>query len=390
MMSLMYLGRTKLLLLLQRMMPFDVKKFSLILLLFTLGQIVVSLLFDLSTFVISRGDSTFYFNAASHVTELSSFESLYSGYIYLIFFSQIISNSGILMVAIQAIFVITAAYAMFSLAQDYGGSLASWVAVSFYLLAPMLSQWTRYILTESIFYSLIVIGLRLATLKSNWSGAAIIPLTVLLTTLRPNGVLIGCAVLTIFVLEKLREPSKRIFLIFSIWIFCGFFLLSGGGESQGSFFEKTLEGNVVFGVKELNFDMPQPDSLDRSNFAYAKYIFDNPIPNVEIGLLRIFWELKQFRPWYSASLNLFLMVTMASFFLFSFIGLIKIWRKPLLKAITILTLPSAILIALTWAIWEGRFGWWFMVVWIPLFGIGVGKVVGAVYLRINPTARSSK
>ena len=146
----------------------------------------------------------------------------------------------------------------------------------------------------------------------------------------------------------------------------------------------------MFGVKELNFDMPQPDSLDRSNFAYAKYIFDNPIPNVEIGLLRIFWELKQFRPWYSASLNLFLMVTMASFFLFSFIGLIKIWSKPLLKAITILTLPSAILIALTWAIWEGRFGWWFMVVWIPLFGIGVGKVVGAVYLRINPTARSSK
>jgi hypothetical protein len=386
----MYLGRTNLLLVLHKMKSFNGKKFSVILLLFILGQIVVSLLFDLSTFVISRGDSVFYFNAASHINDLSSFERLYSGYIFLIYFSQIISSSGLIMVAIQSIFVIVSAYAMFSLAQDYGGSLASWVSVSFYLLAPMLSQWTRYILTESIFYSLIVIGLRLATLKSNWSAAAIVPITLLLTTLRPNGVLIGCAVLTIFVLERLREPSKRIFLIFSIWIFCGFFLLGGGGESQGSFFERTLEGNVVFGVKELNFEMPQPDSLDRSNFAYAKYIFDHPIPNLEIGLLRIFWELKQLRPWYSASLNLFLAVTMASFFLFSFIGLIKVWRKPLLKAIAILTLPSAILIALTWAIWEGRFGWWFMVVWIPLFGIGVGKVVAGAYLIISPTARPSR
>lgn len=387
----MYLGRTNLLQLLGIIKAFNKKKFFIILLLFLLGQFVVSLLFDLSTFVISRGDSMFYFSGAKHITELSSFERLYSGYIFLIYFSQIISNSGILMVVIQSIFVIISAYALFSLAQDSGGSLASWVSVSFYLLAPMLSQWTRYVLTESIFYSLIIIGLRLATFKSNWSAAAIVPVTLLLTTLRPNGVLIACAVLSIFALEKLRESSKRIFLVFSIWIFCGFFLIGGGGAgdaSQGSFFEKTLEGNVVYGVKEFNFKMPQPDSLDRSNFAYVKYILDNPIPNIEIGLLRIFWELKQIRPWYSASLNLFLMVTMMSFFLFSFIGLVQVWRKPLLNAIAIMTLPSTLLIALTWAIWEGRFGWWFMVSWIPLFGIGMSAAVDIICKRINSTIRS--
>ena len=151
----MYLGRTNLLQLLRTIKAFNKKKFFIILLLFLLGQFVVSLLFDLSTFVISRGDSMFYFSGAKHITELSSFERLYSGYIFLIYFSQIISNSGILMVVIQSIFVIISAYALFSLAQDSGGSLASWVSVSFYLLAPMLSQWTRYILTESIFYSLI-------------------------------------------------------------------------------------------------------------------------------------------------------------------------------------------------------------------------------------------
>jgi len=390
----MYLEKTNMFRILQKIRGFNWSKFSLILVLFLVGQVTVSLLFDLPGIVISRGDSFFYFSGASHIAELSPFERLYAGYIFLLHFSQIISSSGILMVVIQSIFVFVAAYAMFSMAEEYGNTIAGWISVSFYLLAPMLSQWTRYILTESIFYSLIVISLRLATLKVSWSHLPMIPVALLLFALRPNGIIIACAVLSIHVLIKFFRISTRVGLIVSIWTFCllfGVLILGGGGVSgdsvQDSVFEKTIQGTVIYGVTERYVRMPQPDSVDRSNFAYVKYILENPVANLKIGILRVYWELKQIRPWYSTSLNLFLIVTMASFYLFSFIGFIRTWRKDLVKAIAILTLPSVVLISLTWAIWEGRFGWWFMVTWIPLFGIGMSAVVDMLYRRINRTAR---
>lgn len=394
MMFQMYLEKTNMFRTLQIIRGFNWSKFSLILVLFLVGQVTVSLLFDLPGIVISRGDSFFYFSGASHIAELSPFERLYAGYVFLLHFSQIISSSGILMVVIQSIFVFVAAYAMFSMAEEYGDTMAGWISVSFYLLAPMLSQWTRYILTESIFYSLIVIGLRLATLKVSWSHLPMIPVALLLIALRPNGIIIACAVLSIYVWIKFFRISTRISLIISMWSCCvlfGVLLLGGEGVSgdsvQSSIFERTIEGNVIYGVTELNVRMPQPDSVDRSNLAYVKYILENPVANLKIGMLRVYWELKQIRPWYSTSLNLFLLVTMASFYSFSFIGFVRAWRMDLVKAIAILTLPSVVLISLTWAIWEGRFGWWFMVTWIPLFGIGMSAVVDMLYRRINRTAR---
>jgi hypothetical protein len=383
----MSLGRTSNLTISQKFKSFDFRKFTIILLLFTSGQLVVSFLFNLNRFVISRGDSAFYFAAANHVTQLSDFEKLYSGYIFSLRLSQIISSSGIFMVAIQGIFVILASYSMFSLAKDYGGSLAGWVSVSFYLFAPMLSQWTRYILTESIFYSLIVIGLRLATLKHSWNQFAMIPLILLLVSLRPNGVIVACAILSIYVFSKVSTKSIWVSLVSFIWVvglLFGANSLSGDATEesvQSSIFQKTLEGSVVYGVQDLNYQMPKARSLERSTGAYIKYVIENPIPNLKIGILRVYWELKQVRPWYSSALNVFLYLTMGAFYTFGLFGLIQIWRKPMVKAIAMLTFPSVLLIAITWAIWEGRFGWWFMVTWIPLFGIGVAKLTRVIFLR---------
>jgi hypothetical protein len=371
----------------QKFKRFDFRKFAVISIMFVFGQLAVSLLFNLKSFVISRGDSAFYFSAASHVTELSDFERLYSGYIFSLRLSQTVSSSGMFMVVIQATFVILASYSMFSLAKDYGGLLAGWVSVSFYLLAPMLSQWTRYILTESLFYSLIVIGLRIATLKLYWSQLAMIPVLLLLSFLRPNGVIVACAIFSIYVLGKISTKTTRISLVSFIWIIGLLFSvnsISGDASEksvQNSIFQKTLDGNVVYGVKELNYQMPQSLSLDRSTTAYIKYVIENPISNLKIGTLRVFWELKQVRPWYSTSLNLFLCFTMGAFYIFSIFGLVRIWRKPLVKAIAMLTFPSVLLIAITWAIWEGRFAWWFLVTWIPLFGIGVAKLARVFFLK---------
>jgi 4-amino-4-deoxy-L-arabinose transferase-like glycosyltransferase len=358
---------------------FEIRKFTVIIFLFVSGQAVVSNLFGLNTFVISRGDSFFYLAASARVPELNSFDKLYSGYIYLLHASQVVSNSGILMVLIQATLVILASYSLFSIAGELGGSTAAWISTIFYLLFPLLTQWTRYILTESIFYALIIIGMRLATYgKSKKITPLLVLVVTLLVSLRPNGIIIGCAVMTVFILSNVKASSFKASFIILIWAlgtFFGLILLGSntGGQItvQNSIFEKAIEGTVVYGVEETYYKMPIPSSLDRSNGAYIKYILEHPADNIRLGAIRLFWEFKQIRPWYSGSLNLFISFTMFIFYLFSLIGFIKVKHKVVRRSIAVLTIPSVALIAGTWAIWEGRFAWWVLVCWIPLFGLGL-------------------
>jgi len=375
----MSLERTKMGKLNSKSIEYEIRKLVVFVALLAFGQVLVSILFGLNTFVISRGDSLFYFGASARVSELTSFEQLYSGYIYLLHISQFVSDSGILMVLIQTTLVILASYSLYSIAEELGGSRAGWISAAFYLLFPLITQWTRYILTESIFYALIIIGMRLATLrKSKWSTPSLICVVIILTLLRPNGVIVACALVTVFILANFKFILVKAPLILLIWAlgsFYGLMLLGSNSVGQvtvqNTIFERTLEGNIVFGVKEISYKMPSPSTSDRSNGAFINYILEYPADNLRLGALRLFWEFKQVRPWYSNSLNLFISLAMLNFYLFSLIGLIMVRHKVIVRSIAVLTIPSATLIAGTWAIWEGRFAWWVLVCWIPIFGFGL-------------------
>jgi 4-amino-4-deoxy-L-arabinose transferase-like glycosyltransferase len=153
----MFLQRIKAGISLRFSLEFNKSKLLIIVFLFLAGQIMVSLLFNLNSVIISRGDSLFYLQSADEVLDLNSFQKMYAGYIFALHLSLLVSQSGLMIVIAQALLVIFSAYSLFSLTKEYGDDLAAWISTSFYLLFPMLTQWTRYILTESIFYSLIII-----------------------------------------------------------------------------------------------------------------------------------------------------------------------------------------------------------------------------------------
>ena len=50
-------------------------------------------------------------------------------------------------------------------------------------------------------------------------------------------------------------------------------------------------------------------------------------------------------------------------------------KSKLIFATTLITIPSLIIIGFTWSIYEGRFGWWFLVSWIPLAAIGTQRKI---------------
>ena len=53
--------------------------------------------------------------------------------------------------------------------------------------------------------------------------------------------------------------------------------------------------------------------------------------------------------------------------------------------VTGLSLPFMALIGVTWAIWEGRFGWWFLFVWTTWVGIGAERLMEVIRLRSRST-----
>ena len=160
--------------------------------------------------------------------------------------------------------------------------------------------------------------------------------------------------------------------------------------SKNAFGPHAWAGTVVHGVPETAIAMPEPATDDPSNAAFVRYALEHPIAVAQLGATRIWWEMKQVRPWYSDQLNTFLTITMTGFYVLAAIGMGSARRTSLNLALMIISLPFAAVIAATWAIWEGRFGWWFLVLWTVWAGIGAQVLIarGGRHLPLDSRLRS--
>jgi len=260
----------------------------------------------------------------------------------------------------------------------------------------MVAQWSRYILTDSLFYAFIVLStselIRIIK-KDSVSYKKIFLYLIIVITLRPNGIIF---VATVALIALTYLTSTKIKKIFSVGLIITVFLLAAlfsptlnSGNELNNFGPQAWNGVVVHGVEEEKIDMPQPDELDTSNKAYLIYISKHPMSMLELGTKRVWWELKQVRPWYSKNLNNYLKVSMAFFYITSAIGFWVSRKEITTKAITGITIPFVILIGATWAIWEGRFAWWFLSLW-TLWSAKGSKILITGFPRFNLVKKNNK
>ena len=100
-------------------------------------------------------------------------------------------------------------------------------------------------------------------------------------------------------------------------------------------------------------------------------------------------ELKQVRPWYSQSLNAFTAVSMSGFYLLAAIGAWRSRASTITLVVAGISVPFMGLITMTWAIWEGRFGWWFLVLWTVWEGVGCQTLIDSARRRIASPSQPS-
>ena len=334
------------------------KRYQKIVFIFLLGQIIATLyLFSMRGFDITPMvgfDSFFYIDSAERFPDLLPKQRNYLGMAIIVKFASLIGPTRWIFVILNSIAAIVSGEFLWQITKKYSSNFCAWIAVYVWLLNPLTAQWTRWLMTETLYFSAVIIWLWIFIFRRSF---LLFLFSALATTLRPNAftLLVSAVICSCVIKQKLNFRKVLILtslciLVFSILIY---YIFGSYDGAKNYLIESFSEGEVIWNMPETFIE------YSTSPFYYINLFFR-----------RIGWELIQVRPWYSFKNNFFITIFMSSFYILSIRGAWFIRKSKLLKAITFITVTSLIVIGVTWSIYEGRFGWWFLVSWIPLVAIG--------------------
>ena len=358
---------------------------------FAIGQFATGLLFSLPFGPIESPDTGFYLSAADNFpSSVSGSIFGYVGFIGLLKIGLTLGSGVLFIIAVNSVGVIAASLALLSLGRRYGGEIPGWLAVIFYLLHPLVNQWTRYVLTETLFYAGVLLTaycLGRSIDLNRWSWAPLWLVAGFTSTLRPNGIVLLGAVITVLTLSRQPRLIRHALIMLATWMTVLALAVSSPAltATRGDFATEAWSGTVVHGAPETSIAMPEPTGLDSSNAALIGYALNHPVDVLRLGTTRVWWELKQVRPWYSNELNFFLTVSMTALHSLALVGAWSMRRSQLNLIVISISVPFGMVIAPTWAIWEGRFGWWFLVLWTVWAGIGANRLISPLIKRLPTT-----
>ncbi len=336
-------------------------------------------------------DSKGYLQAAAELPALRTEYLTKTLYILLLRFDQELSLGGWGVVLLQLVMLALAGAAMASLVARHHGDRAAVLAAAVLVMNPQISQWVQVIHTDSLFISLsVVLAIVLARfLELRTSPLLPLLLGAALVFLRPNGLgaLVGVIVVVILRMRRFRAVTAFV----SIAVVATVLLLAPGfqtpGGEENSLAARTYEGLVIWmGESDVRITMPtpaQPDDL--TNAGLVRYAATHPLAVLRLGLLRVGWELIQIRPHYPTAVNGIVALQMLMLTVLALIGLRGSVRASLGPAVLALSAGLLLVIAGTWAVAEGRFGWAVLAMWSPWIGIGAD----ALLERLRPRRSGS-
>jgi len=332
--------------------PLVLRLFGLLLLL-VLGQLLVTWLIELPSGPVLAGDSGFYLDGAQRFPHLLPKQRPYVGMIaYLRVCGWWAQAPWVALIA-NSLTVWAAALALWQIAAHWAGPRAGWTAAAIWLLNPLTAQWTRYVLTEPLFFAAVIGWLWLALFRPGWGFLAC---SAALSTLRPNGFTLIAAALTWWLGLNLQPRRWAILLIVLGWLVLMASLV--------------LLVPLITPVANKVPQMLASGTVIHSHPELAVPMNHGVLSVLRLMITRLGWELAQWRPWYSLRLNVYIAVFMSAFYVLALRGAWLIRKSRLFWAVILISLPLMALIMATWAIHEGRFGWSFLVAWIPWVAIG--------------------
>ena len=364
--------------------------------LFLLGQVILLALTPLSRAAAPLGgsagialiaaDSDLYLSRSTSLSAIATMPWTRWAYLGLLHVGHLLGDAATFAVFANAIATILAGALLHHLGRNTGGDVTGWISASVLLLNPMTSQWVRFVLTESLMYSLVIIMLwsawRIATSSDKNGLWPLLFLAALIATfLRPNGLLLLGSAFSLLVLGSAAQRWRPAMLV-ATWsgVTFGLVLALGatGQPAEGSLAGQLYGGVVVEGTEHVRVTIPMPtprDVTDQSEVAAVRFGLSHPIATGRLVLSRIAVESIQVRRHYPDVVNIAFGGAMFALLAAAALGRRHAGAAHLRRPVIVLTLPLIALVGLTFAVPEGRYGWTYLVLLAPLAGLGVSRLL---------------
>jgi hypothetical protein len=297
-------------------------------------------------------------------------------------------------VAVNVLAMILAGAALYQMGVAYGGTRSAGILTSAaFTVNPLTAQWVRFVLTETLNYTL-TIGMiwaitRFSAQRSPRTALFAILMGVLLALLRPNGALVlagGLAALFAITSRAARPVrARRVLLHALIWTSALLFAFMGSREpdprvpaTSAVITDRLYNGVVVEGTPEVlvTTSMPPAHDLAEATFTGAlRYVLDHPIAVAKLGILRVGYETIQLRPHYPTIVNVAIGIGFTAFLLFVALGARVTRSRALQTTVLLISIPQMALVAATFAVPESRYGWTYLVTWCVWAGIGADRLL---------------
>ncbi len=318
-------------------------------------------------------------------------------YIALLRIGQGSGDPANFIVAVQLIALVLASAIAHRLATDLAGRWAGLAATLVLAVNPLVAQWAQFVLTETLFFTLIMATLWagrrvLINAEDRRSALLLATLGLLAALLRPNGVLVLGSALTIVSLRT--TGRRRVLLILLTWAVVGVGLWSGlmaaGQPAERSLTEQLHGGIVVEGADHVRTAMTMPaprDPADVSMGAAFEYILRHPVATTRLAVTRVTVESVQVRRHYPRAVNLAVGLAMSLLFVLAAAAATQQRCRALLRAALLVGVPLLLMVGATFATPEGRYGWGYLVLLAPLGGIGFATVLRRPHVQVPKDQR---
>lgn len=287
-------------------------------------------------------------------------QSSYLGYVGVIAGVQAAGCSLFVVILLQVLIAAVAAAALADLTMTLVDVRAGLIASFLFAINIDIARWNAYILTDSLYISLVTITTwSVERARTGRTGSRILAVILLLVTAlaRPNGWMLLLVAGTYWIATASWTATKRALAIITLVLV--FLLLAVGARGFREGIESETptrwlqEGVVIWGYD--GWIVPMPPSADGEDLAAGlRYATTHPLASVRLALARVGAELIAIRPYYSRSHNIVLLIAYLPLYALSVIG-VRHARRPLRGLLLGVIGAHLFTIAITFGSWDGRF-----------------------------------
>lgn len=322
---------------------------------------------ELNGFIKYGNDSSTYLFYAKKLTnfDFTNLDISKLSYVILIAVIMFLKLNLTSVIILQFISTIISSFCLYLIGKKIFSKWVGLICLSFFLTYLPIQLRNFYLLTEILFINFSIILTYLVFFNKE-KKFLILLIIIFILFLRPQSFLILLSItISILMFPKFNKNYNivlKLFAIFSFFLFLLFFINIGinnydliGSFSKGIIWGYSFETNSIC-FKKCISDLTNPNIYEKNILGLMIYIKDNFIILTKVSIYKIILFFAGWRPYYSFTHNLFILVFHIPIYFLFCIFFFKFRKLNQFEIFTLCyVLLSSLFIGITFTDWSGRF-----------------------------------